>query len=128
MNFYYLSIYLDPLLAEEIRRCVQDISCMRRVVVRVTGVVVSFNYLQPGAQSGLRAVQELADPKPREDFQAQVGQRPVGGVGMVVKHKLTPQAHPQYKKTSQKEKKKLDRVPLRAINCVVASPFHGCSL
>lgn len=41
----WILIYLDPLLAEEICCCVQDISCMGRVVVRVTGVVVRFNHL-----------------------------------------------------------------------------------
>lgn len=62
--------YLDPLLAEEIRCCMQNIGCMTGVVVRVTGVVVGLNHLQPGAQSGLRAVQELTHPKPGEDLQA----------------------------------------------------------
>lgn len=51
---------------------------MTGVVVRVTGVVVGLNHLQPGAQSGLRAVQELADSKPGEDLQTQVGQSSVG--------------------------------------------------
>lgn len=64
--------YLHPLLAEEICCCVQDISCVTGVVVRVTGVVIGLNHLQPGAQSGLGAVQELTNPKPGEDLQAQV--------------------------------------------------------
>lgn len=66
----FKTIYLDPLLAEEICCCMQNIGCMTRVVVRVTGVVVGLNHLQPGAQSGLRTVQELTHPKPGEDLQA----------------------------------------------------------
>lgn len=45
INHYYLLIYLDPLLAEKICCCMQDISSMGRVVVGVTGVVVGFNHL-----------------------------------------------------------------------------------
>lgn len=51
---------------------------MTGVVVRVTGVVIGLNHLQPGAQSGLGAVEELTNPKPGEDLQAQVGQSSVG--------------------------------------------------
>lgn len=58
----------------------QNIGCVTGVVVRVTGVVVGLNHLQPGAQRGLRAVQELTHPKPGEDLQAQVGQRSVGRI------------------------------------------------
>lgn len=57
---------------------------MTGVVVRVTGVVVGLNHLQPRAQSGLRAVQELADSKPGEDLQAQVGQSSVGEFNLML--------------------------------------------
>lgn len=55
-NEYPPLFYLDPLLAEKIGSCMQDISSMGRVVVGVAGVVVGLNDLQPGAQSSFRAV------------------------------------------------------------------------
>ena len=44
-------------------------------MVGVGGVVVSLDPLQPGAESGLGTAQELTHPEPREDLQAQIGQR-----------------------------------------------------
>jgi len=70
--------YLDPLLAQEVGGGVQHVRGVRGVVVGVGGVVAALDHLQPGAQRGLGAVEELADAHPREDLQAQVGQRPVG--------------------------------------------------
>lgn len=51
-------------------------------MVGVAGVVIGFNHLQPRAQSGLRTVEELTDPKPGEDLQAKVGERPAEKIGV----------------------------------------------
>lgn len=54
----------------------QHVRGMRGVVVGVGGVVAGLNELQPGAQRGLRAVQELTHTETREDLQPEVSQRP----------------------------------------------------
>lgn len=56
----------------------QDVGGVAGVVVGVAGVIVGFHHLEPGAQRGFRAAQELTHPEAGEDLQAQVGQRPVG--------------------------------------------------
>lgn len=56
----------------------QHVCSVRGVVVRVGGVVAGFDELQPGAQRGLRAVQELARSEAREDLQPEISQRSAG--------------------------------------------------
>ena len=73
--------YFDPLLAEEVGGGVQHVGRVAGVVVGVGGVVVGLDHLEPGAQGGLRAAEELAHPKAGEDLQAQVGEGPGGGRG-----------------------------------------------
>lgn len=68
---------LDSFGAQEVGRSVQHVSSVRGVVVRVGGMVAGLDELQPRAQRGLRAVQELANAEGRKDLQAKVGQRPV---------------------------------------------------
>lgn len=48
------------------------------VVVRVGGVVAGLDELQPGAQRGVRTVQELTHSEAREDLQPEVSQRSAG--------------------------------------------------
>lgn len=78
---FFLRRYLDPLLAQEVRCGVQDVGCVGGVVVGVAGVVVSFDHLEPRAQSHFGAAQELTDAEAGEDLQAQEGQRPAGRSG-----------------------------------------------
>lgn len=56
----------------------QHVGSVRGVVVRVGGMVAGLDELQPRAQRGLRAVQELTNAEGGEGFQAEVGQRPAG--------------------------------------------------
>lgn len=114
-----LHTYFDPLLAEEICCCVQDVSSMGGIVVRVAGVVIGFNYLQPGAQSGLRTVEELTDPKPGEDLQAKVGQWPVERLSVF---NTTSHGNPAGLSASS------SIVSSTLLACVVLLPFHSCSL
>ena len=73
----HVCVYLDALLAEEVRSGVQDVCSMCGVVVGVRGVVIGLYDLQPGTQRRLRTAQELANSKPRENLQPQIRQRPV---------------------------------------------------
>lgn len=54
----------------------QHVGSVRGVVVGVGGMVAGLDELQPRAQRGLRAVQELAHAEGGKDLQAQVGQGP----------------------------------------------------
>lgn len=56
----------------------QHVRGVRGVVVGVGGVVAGLDELQPGAQRGLRTVQELAHAETREDLQPEVSQRSAG--------------------------------------------------
>lgn len=58
----------------------QHVCGVRGVVVRVGGVVAGLDELQPGAQRGLGAVQEVTHSETREDLQAEVSQRSAGVV------------------------------------------------
>lgn len=88
-------------------------------MVRVAGVVIGFNYLQPGAQSGLRTVEELTDPKPGEDLQAKVGQWPVERLSVF---NTTSHGNPAGLSASS------SIVSSTLLACVVLLPFHSCSL
>lgn len=88
-------------------------------MVRVAGVVIGFNHLQPGAQSGLRTVEELTDPKPGEDLQAQVGQRPVERRGAF---NTTSHGNPAGLSASS------STMSSTLLACVVLVPFHRCGL
>lgn len=92
---------------------------MGGVVVRVAGVVIGFNHLQPGAQSGLGTVEELTDPKPGEDLQAQVGQRPVERRSAF---NATSGGNPAGLSASS------STMSWTLLPCVVLAPFHSCSL
>lgn len=70
-----VSSNLDSLFAQEVGSGVQHVCGVRGVVVGVGGVVARLHQLQPGAQRGLRAVQELAHAKTGEDLQPEVRQR-----------------------------------------------------
>lgn len=48
--------YLHSFLSEEEGRGVQDVSGVGGVVVRIGGVVVGFNHLEPGPKSSFRTV------------------------------------------------------------------------
>lgn len=67
----------------------QHVRSMRGVVVGVGGVVAGLHELQPGAQRGLRAVQELAHTETREDLQPEVSQRSAEDHTKDVDHYLT---------------------------------------
>lgn len=69
---------LDPLSAQEVGGGVQHVCGVRGVVVGVGGMVAGFDELQPGAQRGLRAVQEVAHAETGENLQAEISQRPAG--------------------------------------------------
>lgn len=54
----------------------QHVGGVRGVVVRVGGMVAGLDELQPRAQRGLRAVQELAHAEGRKDLEPEVGEGP----------------------------------------------------
>lgn len=72
-------MYLYTLLAQEVGGGMQHVCGVGGVVVRVAGMVISLDDLEPRAQCCLRTVQELTHPKSREDLQPQIRQRPDGG-------------------------------------------------
>ena len=65
---------LHSFFAQEVGSGVQHICGVCGVVVGVGGVVAGLHELQPGAQRGLRAVQELTHTETREDLQPKVSQ------------------------------------------------------
>lgn len=56
------------LLAQEVGGGVQHVGGVGGVMVRVAGVIISLDDLQPRAQRRLRTVQELTHSKPQEDL------------------------------------------------------------
>lgn len=69
---------LDALCAQEVGRGMQHVGSVRGVVVGVGGMVAGLDELQPRAQRGLCAVQELAHAESGKDLQPEVGQGPAG--------------------------------------------------
>lgn len=69
---------LHSVFAEEEGSGVQDVRGVRGVVVRVGRVVAGLHELQPRAQRGLGAVEELAHAEAGEDLQPEVRQRSAG--------------------------------------------------
>ena len=68
---------LDRVTAQKVGGGVHDVGGMRRVVVRVLGMVVRFDHLEPGAEFMIVGTQKLADRKPLERLHRKMQQRPV---------------------------------------------------